>query len=117
MSGVNGDVYVAVTAKGIGFAGETIVVQGDTVGMARIHFTSSQHRLHLADKMWECHIQLKTFCFAELTGDTGPVSQIVQPVSLLYLLSDSDMSHRERRAGQRTTLFLRISPVSMPEQW
>lgn len=34
-----------------------------------------------------------------------------------YLLSDSDMSHRERRAGQRTTLFLRISPVCMPEQW
>ncbi|OKB49429.1 hypothetical protein A9F08_20165 [Klebsiella pneumoniae] len=77
MSGVNGDVYIAATAKGIGFAGETIVVQGETVGMARIHFTSSQHRLHLADKMRECHIQLKTFCFAELTGDTGPVSQIV----------------------------------------
>lgn len=50
MSGVNGDVYVVVAAQGIGFAGETIVVQGDTVGMARIHFTSSQHRLHLADK-------------------------------------------------------------------
>lgn len=74
MGGVNGDVYVAATAKGIGFAGETIVVQGDAVGMARIHFTSSQHRFHLADKMRECHIQLKTFCFAELTGDTGPVS-------------------------------------------
>lgn len=59
MGGVNGDVYVAATAKGIGFAGETIVVQGDTVGMARIHFTSRQHRFHLADKMWECHIQLK----------------------------------------------------------
>ncbi|KTS15519.1 hypothetical protein RSA31_19895 [Pantoea dispersa] len=93
MSGVNGDVYVAATAKGIGFAGETIVVQGDTVGMARIHFTSSQHRFHLADKMRECHIQLKTFCFAELTGDTGPVSQIVQPVSLLYQTSDKARCH------------------------
>ena len=72
MSGVNGDVYVAATAKGIGFAGETIVVQGDTVGMARIHFTSSQHRFHLADKMRECHIQLKTFCFAELTIGWAP---------------------------------------------
>ncbi len=50
MSGVNGDVYVAETAKGIGFAGETVVVQGDAVGMARIHFTSGQHRFHLADK-------------------------------------------------------------------
>ena len=81
MSGVNGDVYVAATAKGIGFAGETIVVQGDTVGMARIHFTSGQHRLHLADKMWEYFIQLQRFCVTEFTGNTGPISQIVQPDS------------------------------------
>ena len=93
MSAVNGDVYVAVTTKGIGFAGETIVVQGGTVGMARIHFTSSQHRFHLTDKMRECRIQLKTFCFAELTGDTGPVSQIVQSVSLLYQTSAKSRCH------------------------
>lgn len=88
MSGVNGDVYVAVTAKGIGFAGETIVVQGDTVGVERVHFTSGKHRLHLADKIRKDHIQLMTFRFAELTGDTGPVSQIVQAVtySVFYAL-------------------------------
>ncbi|AHW85595.1 hypothetical protein J415_00105 [Klebsiella michiganensis HKOPL1] len=93
MSGVNGDVYVAVTAKGIGFAGETIVVQGDTVGMARIHFTSSQHRLHLADKMWEYFIQLQRFCVTEFTANAGPVSQIVQSVSLLYQTSAKERRH------------------------
>ncbi|KLV81250.1 hypothetical protein SK39_01715 [Citrobacter sp. BIDMC107] len=93
MSGVNGDVYVAVTAKGIGFAGETIVVQGETVGMARIHFTSSQHRLHLADKMWEYFIQLQRFCVAEFTGNAGPVSQIVKSVSLLYQTSAKARCH------------------------
>ncbi len=81
MSGVNGDVYVAATAKGIGFAGETVVVQGNTVGMARIHFTSGQHRFHLADKTCEYFIQLQRFCVTEFTGNAGPISQIVQPVS------------------------------------
>jgi len=51
VSGVNGDVYVAATAKYIGFAGETVVVQGDTVGIARIYFTSGQYQFHLTDKM------------------------------------------------------------------
>ena len=39
MGGVNGDVYVAATAKGIGFAGETVVVQGDAVGVLGTEFT------------------------------------------------------------------------------
>jgi len=49
-----------------------------------IHFISGQHRLHLADKMWKCDIQLEAFGITKLTGDTGTVSQIVQPVALLY---------------------------------
>lgn len=84
MSGINGDVYVAATTKGIGFAGETVVVQGDAVGMPRIHFTSGQHRFHLADKVRECFIQLPAFGVTEFTGDAGPVSQIMQLVPLLY---------------------------------
>ena len=33
--------------------------------------------------MRKCHIQLKTFSFAgRITGETGPVNQIVQPVAL-----------------------------------
>lgn len=40
LSGVNGDVYVAATAaKSIGFAGETVVVQGDAVGVLGTEFT------------------------------------------------------------------------------
>lgn len=84
MSGVNSDVYVAATTKSIGFAGKTVVVQGDALGMAGIQFTSGQHRLYLADKMWKYHIQLRTFGVTKLTGDTGPVSQIVQLVALLH---------------------------------
>ncbi|KNB80952.1 hypothetical protein ACU27_22375 [Klebsiella variicola] len=76
--------YVAATAKSIGFADETVVVQGDAVGMTGIQFTSGQHRLYLADKMWKYHIQLKTFFVTKLTGDTSPVSQIVQPIALLH---------------------------------
>ncbi|KNC95651.1 hypothetical protein GM31_23185 [Trabulsiella odontotermitis] len=93
MNGVNGDVYVAATTKGIGFAGETVVVQGDTVGMARIHFTSGQHRFHLADKTCEYFIQLQRFCVTEFTGNAGPISQIVQPVSLLYQTSTKARCH------------------------
>jgi formylmethanofuran dehydrogenase subunit C len=44
---VNGDVYVAATAKGVGFTGKTVVVQGDAVGMAGAEFTGGQHRFHL----------------------------------------------------------------------
>ncbi|KZR18557.1 hypothetical protein A3N54_09860 [Klebsiella aerogenes] len=93
MSGVNGDVYVAATAKGIGFAGETVVVQGDTVGKARIHFTSGQHRFHLADKTREYFIQFQIFYVTEFTGNADPVSQIVQSVSLLYQTSAKARRH------------------------
>jgi hypothetical protein len=51
--------------------------------MARIHFTSGQHRFHLTDKMRKYDIQLQAFGVTELTGDTGPVTQIVQSVALL----------------------------------
>ncbi|KSY23015.1 hypothetical protein APU00_06780 [Klebsiella pneumoniae] len=84
LSEINGDVYVAATTKGIGFAGETVVVQGDTVGMAGIHFTNGQHRFHLTDKMWKYDIQLQDFGITKLTGDTCSVNQIVQPVALLH---------------------------------
>jgi len=90
---VNGDVYVAATAKGIGFAGETVVVQGDAVGMARIHFTSGQHRFHLADKTWEYFIQLQRFCVTEFTANAGPVNQIVKSISLLYQTSAKARCH------------------------
>ncbi|KMK38803.1 hypothetical protein AN412_26065 [Klebsiella pneumoniae] len=63
------------------------MVQGDAVGIARIHFTSGQHRFHLADKTWEYFIQLQRFCVTEFTGNADPVSQIVQSVSLLYQTS------------------------------
>ena len=84
LSGIDGDVYIAATAKGVGFAGEIIVVQGDAVGMAGIQFIGGQHRLHLADKVRECFIQLTAFDVTEFTGDAGPVSQIVQPIALLH---------------------------------
>ncbi len=60
------------------------MVQGETVGMAGIHFTSGQHRFHLTDKMWKYDIQLQAFGITKLTGDTCPVSQIVQSVALLH---------------------------------
>lgn len=82
--GVNGDVYVAATAKGIGFAGKTIVIQGNTVGVTGIQFSRGQHGFHLADKVREYFIQLPAFGATELTDDAGPVSQIMQPVTLLH---------------------------------
>ena len=60
------------------------MVQGDAVGMLGAEFTGGQHRFHLADKVWECVIQLPAFGVTEHTGDAGPVSQVVQPVALLY---------------------------------
>lgn len=81
---INGDVHVTATAKGVGFADKTVVIQGDAVGVLGADFTGGQHRFHLADKVRECFIQLPTFGVTECTGDTGPVSQIMQPVPLLH---------------------------------
>lgn len=51
------------------------MVQGDAVGMLGAEFTGGQHRFHLADKVWECVIQLPAFGVTEHTGDAGPVSR------------------------------------------
>jgi hypothetical protein len=83
LSGVNSDVHVAATAKGVGFAGKTVVVESDTVMVTGDQFTSGQHRFHLADKVWKCVIQFEAFRIAEIAHQTSPVSQIMQPVAFL----------------------------------
>ncbi|KDX43981.1 hypothetical protein AD26_0777 [Escherichia coli 2-156-04_S4_C3] len=54
------------------------------MGMLGADFTGGQHRFHLADKVRECFIQLPAFGVTESTGDAGPVSQVVQSVTLLH---------------------------------
>ncbi|KGM26976.1 hypothetical protein KS18_17490 [Photorhabdus luminescens] len=83
MSGVNSDVHIAATAKGVGFAGKTVVVESDTVMVAGDKFTSGQHRFHLADKVRKCVIQFEAFRIAEVAHQTSPFSQIMQPVAFL----------------------------------
>ncbi|AEG95465.1 hypothetical protein EAE_02650 [Klebsiella aerogenes KCTC 2190] len=49
MSGINSDVYVAATTKGISFAGQPIVIQGDTVLMLGRNFSAGEHQLQLLE--------------------------------------------------------------------
>ena len=83
MSGINRDVHVAATAKGVGFAGKTVVVESDTVMVAGAQFTSGHHRFHLAEKVRKCVIQFEAFRIAEIAHQISPVSQIMQPVAFL----------------------------------
>lgn len=83
MSGVNRDVHVAATAKGVGFAGKTVVVKSDTVMVTGDQFTSGQHRFHQADKVWKCVIRFEAFRIAEIAYQTSTVNQIMQPVTFL----------------------------------
>ena len=68
-------------AEGVGLAGQPFCIERDTVLMAGSEFTAGEHQFKLFEQQWKCLVEMRV---AELSGDAGPVSEIMQTVARLH---------------------------------
>lgn len=63
------------------------MVQRDAVLMTRIKLTGNQHQLQLLQQYGKRLVKLAGFSLTKLSGDPGPVGQIMEAVAFLHQTS------------------------------
>ena len=70
---INRDVDIAVTAKGIGFAGKAAVLDSDAVLTLGIQFAGQQLGFQSFDDLRESQVELGYLHLTPVTNQTGPI--------------------------------------------
>lgn len=82
-----------MAAECISFAGETAVLDSDTLLTLGIQFAGEQLRFQSLDDLWESLVELVYLCLAPLTDKAGSVGKKIEPVAALYQTSAKARRH------------------------
>jgi hypothetical protein len=73
VAGVDADIEISVATQGIGFAGETAVLDSDAVLALGIQFAGQQFGFQSFDDLRESQVELVYLHLTPLTDQAGPI--------------------------------------------